>query len=202
MLIIQDKIVKLGGIELEGQIKKIEIQSAAAIDEIQDDKGTIKSTQPTGYEASKIMIDIIFEDKPDKTTLQQIQDIRRLFQAEGQTEAKLLEIVNEDCAAHGISMVYFKNFTTSHAIAESQRLATMELCTPMSVKITTTSTSKSASSTANKGSNKSASQSNKSSSNSKSTKNTANSPVKDEKKETGIKNKALEAARKIKEGLR
>ena len=48
-----------------------------------------------------------------------------------------MEIVNEDCAARGISKVYFKKLGTQNVIAESRRTATLELVAPVIAGITT-----------------------------------------------------------------
>lgn len=137
MLLVQDTYVKLGGIELPGQAKSIEIQEAASVDEVEDDKGTTKSTQPTGYESAKVIVELLLETFGEKTPQQQIQEIERLFKSEGQQKANLIEIVCEDCAARGISMVYFKNFTTKRIISDSTQMASLELWTPMLVEIQT-----------------------------------------------------------------
>lgn len=42
----------------------------------------------------------------------------------------LLSIVNEDCAARGITKVYFKNLTSKKVISESKRIASLELWAP------------------------------------------------------------------------
>lgn len=68
---------------------------------------------------------------------EQITAMQRLFKAYGQTKANLLEIVNEDCAARGISKVYFKKLGTQNVIAESRRTATLELVAPVIAGITT-----------------------------------------------------------------
>jgi len=142
MLLVQENIVKLGGVILSGQCKKISIDETATIENIEDDKGKTKATQPTGYEAAKISIDFILEDSPEMTQDEQITAMQRLFKAYGQTKANLLEIVNEDCAARGISKVYFKKLGTQNVIAESRRTATLELVAPVIAGITKKSSSK------------------------------------------------------------
>lgn len=76
------------------------------------------------------MIDILLEDTKTATTLDQLKEMQRLFKAYGQDEPKLLTIVNEDCAARGITKVYFKNFTSKKVISESKRIASLELWAP------------------------------------------------------------------------
>ena len=88
MLLVQENIVKLGGVILSGQCKKISIDETATIENIEDDKGKTKATQPTGYEAAKISIDFILEDSPEMTQDEQITAMQRLFKAYGQTKSQ------------------------------------------------------------------------------------------------------------------
>lgn len=136
MLYIQDKVAKLGGVYLGGQVTSIEIQEAAAVYVAQDDKGKVKKMQPVGYENAKIMIEIILEDSPKQTAIEQLTSMQRLFKANGQTKAKLFSIVNEDCAVRGISQVYFKNLTTKKVVSESKRIASLELWAPKIAEVT------------------------------------------------------------------
>ena len=154
MLLVQENIVKLGGVILSGQCKKISIDETATIENIEDDKGKTKATQPTGNEAAEIRLDFILEDSTEMTQDEQITAMQRLFKAYGQTKANLLEIVNEDCAARGISKVYFKKLGTQNVIAESRRTATLELVAPVIAGITTKTVSASAGSTKKKSSSK------------------------------------------------
>ena len=54
----------------------------------------------------------------------------------GQTKAKLFAIVNEDCAARGISQVYFKSFSSKKIISESKMIVSLELWEPKTAGIT------------------------------------------------------------------
>lgn len=135
MLIVQEKLVKLGGVKLSGQVKSIDITEAATIENIEDDKGKTKASQPTGYEAAKITVEFILEDSRTMTQEEQIGAMQQLFHPYGQKKAKLLQITNDDCAARGISKVYFQQLTTKNVIAESGRTATLELLAPVIGKI-------------------------------------------------------------------
>jgi len=136
MLYIQDKVAKLGGVILGGQVSSVEVQESATIYTAQDDKGKVKKTQPVGYDNAKVMIDIVLEDGPDGTTIDQMINMQRLFKAQGQEQAMLFPIVNEDCSARGITQVYFKGFTTKKVISESKRIASLELWAPKIAGIT------------------------------------------------------------------
>ena len=97
MLYVQEKVVKLGGIYLEGQVTSVEVQEAGSVYVAQDEKGRYKKSQPVGYENAKVMIDILLEDTKTATTLEQLTEMQRLFKPYGQDKPKLLPIVNEDC---------------------------------------------------------------------------------------------------------
>lgn len=170
MLFIQDQLIKLGGVMLSGQVKSIDITQAATIEEIQDDKGKTKASQPTGYEAAKISVDFILEDS-DKSVLEQLADLQRLFKPYGQTAAQLLTVVNEDCAARGITEVYFKGLSTKNVISSSGRTATLELLTPVLAGVQTKTTASGGTSSGGKKSGT------KKASNTKSTKDESKSPT-------------------------
>ena len=53
-----------------------------------------------------------------------------MFKKHGQKRAKLLKIVNKDCAARGISKVYFQSLTSTKVISESSRTVSLELLAP------------------------------------------------------------------------
>lgn len=130
MLLVQENLIKLGGIKLSGQMKSIEISETATIENIEDDKGKTKANQPTGYEAAKISIEFILEDSKTLTQTEQIELMQRLFKPYGQKKAKLLKVTNEDCASRGISKVYFQNLVTKNVISESKRTVKLELLAP------------------------------------------------------------------------
>lgn len=131
MLYVQERVIKLAGVKLSGQVTSIEIAETATIENIEDDKGKTKANQPTGYEAAKITIEFILEDTESMTQEEQMAAMQRLFKPYGQKKAKLLPIVNEDCAARGISKVYFERLSTKNVIAESGRTAALELLAPV-----------------------------------------------------------------------
>ena len=79
MLYVQDKVVKLGGVYLKGQVTSVEVQEAGSVYVAQDEKGRFKKSQPVGYENAKVMIDILLEDTKKATTLEQLTEMQRLF---------------------------------------------------------------------------------------------------------------------------
>lgn len=130
MLFVEEHLIKLGGVKLSSLMKSIDISEVAKIEDIKDDKGKTKANQPTGYEAAKISIEFILEDSKTKSQLEQIAEMQRLFKPYGQKKAKLLKIYNEDCAARGISKVYFQKLQSKNVITDSGRTVTLELIAP------------------------------------------------------------------------
>lgn len=184
MLYVVDKVMKLGGVYIGGEVTDVEITEGATIYEAQDDKGKIKSRQPNGYETAKVMVNILMEDTKTETTLQQITNIQKLFKAYGQDKAKLLSVVNEDCSARGITQVYFKNFTTKKVISESKRIASLELWAPTIVGIKVTKKSTKKKTTKKKTTKK------------KTTKKSSKSPAKDTRKTASAKKNAKKITKK------
>lgn len=136
MLYLEDRVAKLGNVYIGGEVTSIEVEESANIYTEQDEQGRVRATQPSGYEQGKVMIDIILEDTPLSTALEQMEDIQQLFKSQNQEDPEILQIVNEDCAARGISQVYFKSLNTKKVISESKRIASMELLVPTFAGIT------------------------------------------------------------------
>lgn len=173
MLYVHEKVAKLGGVYLGGQVSHVEVQEASTIYVSQDDKGKVKKTQPVGYDNAKVMIDITLEDTPSQTTIEQLTDMQRLFKTYGQTKAKLFAIVNEDCAARGITQVYFKSLTSKNVISESKRIAALELWAPKIAGIKVVKKKKTKKKSSKKKSSKSKSKKSRSKSPAKDTRSTA-----------------------------
>lgn len=135
MLYVHDKVVKLGGMQLGGEVTSIEISESGSVYSARDEKGRYKKSQPVGYENAKVNISILLENMSGYTTLQQLADMQRLFKPYGQSVPKLLNIINEDCSVRGITQVYFKTLTSKKIISESKRIVTLELWAPDIVDI-------------------------------------------------------------------
>lgn len=187
MLYIQDKIMKLNGKLVTGQVGSVEIQETADIQEKTDKEGRTKKTQAVGYKASRVTVTIIFEDTKDQTSLQQLQTLERLFRETKQETPKMMRIVNEDCAARGINKVYIRDFTSKNIISESKRTASLELMVPGTAVLHVIKKAKGVS-TSGKSTKKKAKN--------KSKKNKAKSPAKDTKKTSAAKKKAKKLTKK------
>ena len=152
MLFSVDKIMKLGGKRLHGQVTSVEVDEEASIDDIKKKNQKTKKNQPTGYEEKGTEVSEMI------TTLQ------RLFRPYKQKKAKLLKIENSDCNRRGIKKVYFKKLTTTNEISQSYQTATLELLAPVfaGIKVKKASAKKKKSNSNKKGKNKSKKSSSKS----------------------------------------
>lgn len=121
MLYVTDRMVQLSGIVLPGEVKKIEITQAATIDEVKNDNNVTLGYQPTGYELAKMSVEITLEPTPDETFEEQLETIQFLFRPVGQTEPKVLELVNSQAAA-----ITLQRFILNRLEVPKRRKAAME----------------------------------------------------------------------------
>lgn len=131
MLFSVDKIMKLGGKRLHGQVTSVEVDEEASIDDIKKKNQKTKKNQPTGYEGATIRIEIMLEKEKGTEVSEMITTLQRLFRPYKQKKAKLLKIENSDCNRRGIKKVYFKKLTTTNEISQSYQTATLELLAPV-----------------------------------------------------------------------
>ena len=71
-------------------------------------------------------VEITLEPTPDETFEEQLETIQFLFRPVGQTEPKVLELVNSQAAAHNLTKVYFKQIGSSKKTESSYGTATLE----------------------------------------------------------------------------
>lgn len=90
-------------------LKSIEVQTSAKIDEQEVQGSSSKPKQATGYEDAKVNIELILDDTETQTKYQRLGVIRDLFRKPGQAAPQPIPIVSEDTAAHGVTMVLFKD---------------------------------------------------------------------------------------------
>lgn len=157
MLFSVDKIMKLGGKRLHGQVTSVEVDEEASIDDIKKKNQKTKKNQPTGYEGATIRIEIMLEKEKGTEVSEMITTLQRLFRPYKQKKAKLLKIENSDCNRRGIKKVYFKKLTTTNEISQSYQTATLELLAPVfaGIKVKKASAKKKKSNSNKKGKNKS-----------------------------------------------
>lgn len=178
MLFNVDNVMKLGGKKLPGQVRSIEVEQEASIDNIKDKKKKTKKNQPTGYKGAAIRIEIMLERTETFTAEEMVNQLQNMFRPYKQKKAKLLKIINTDCNSRGITRVYFKKLVTMNEISNSYRTATLELLAPVfaGVKVKKSTTSNTSGKTKNE--------------KSKTKKSSGRSPAKDTKDTKKDKDKA------------
>lgn len=138
MLYIQEHHIELGGIIIPGQVKSVEVSGDANIDEVQDDKNTTLGYQATGYQPHKINVEVVLEPNSDMNFDDMVLQIHTLFKPVGQTEAKVLSVVNSQAASHNITQVFFKKIYTKKDTSKSYGTASLEFWEYIPLQVATT----------------------------------------------------------------
>lgn len=126
MIFADDAVIKIDSVILPGLLKSIEIKGDAQVDEQEVEGKSKKPKQATGYEDSKINIELILEDDDKMTRLDKLVTIQQLFKRAGQEKPELHQIISEDIALRGISQVIFKSMTHKAENKKQQIAVTLE----------------------------------------------------------------------------
>ena len=127
MIFVEDNTIKLNGVVLPGLVKSIEVKESAQIDEQEVEGSSTKPKQATGYEDSKINIELVVDDTDTQTKYQRLETLRAVFRKDGQGVPQPIPIVCEDAAAHGIDKVLFKSLNHKSEQKKSYFSVTLEL---------------------------------------------------------------------------
>lgn len=147
MIYIDESTVKVGGVVLPGLFKSIEIKGDALIEEQEVEGRSTKPKQATGYEDSKISLELVLLDGPVLTKLQKLEMIQNLFKKKGQAKPTVYEIVSEHTAVRGITKVLFKNLTTKEQSKKDELSVMIEFWEYVAMTITATKSTGSTSKT-------------------------------------------------------
>lgn len=146
MIYTEDQLVKVNGVVLPGLVKSIEVKESAKIDEQEVEGSATKPKQATGYEDTKVNIELILDDTPTATKYQRLETVRALFRTPGQSVPQPIPIVSEDTAKHGIDKVLFKGITHKSEVKKDQLTVSLEFWEYVPQTIQTTSSSSGSSS--------------------------------------------------------
>ncbi len=127
MIFIEDQLIKLNGVVLPGLVKSIEVSEAAKVDEQEVEGSATKPKQATGYEDSKVIIELILDDTQTQSEYQRLSVLRSVFRLPNQGVPQPIPIVSQDTAVHGIDRVIFKQLTHKGENKKGQLTVTMEL---------------------------------------------------------------------------
>lgn len=137
MIYIEDNCIKVGGTMLPGLFKSLEVTGSALVEEQEVEGSSVKPKQATGYEDTKVNIELVLYDTSNETALQKLARIHNIFQAPGQAVPQVLDIVEEQLAARGVSRVIFKGLTSKQDNKAQQITATLTFWEYIPVLITT-----------------------------------------------------------------
>ncbi|MBU5312216.1 hypothetical protein KQI38_09270 [Tissierella carlieri] len=138
MIYVDESTIKVGGIILPGLFKSIEVKGDALIEEQEVEGRSKKPKQATGYEDSKVNLELVLYDGPSLTKLEKFEMIQNLFKKKGQVKPIVHEIINEHTAARGITKVLFKNLTTKEQSKKDELLVMIEFWEYNAMTITAT----------------------------------------------------------------
>lgn len=127
MIFAEDEEVKLGGLVLPGLVKSIEVKESAQIDEQEVEGSSTKPKQATGYEDSKVNIELLVDDTETQTKYQRLEPLRAIYRKSGQSVPQPISIVSEATAAHGLDKVLFKSLAVKSEQKRSYLSVTLEL---------------------------------------------------------------------------
>lgn len=125
MIYVEDNCIKVGGTMLPGLFKSLEVTGSALVEEQEVEGSSVKPKQATGYEDTKVNIELVLYDTSGETALQKLARIHNIFQPPGQTVPQVLDIVEEQLAARGVSRVIFKGLTSKQDNKAQQITATL-----------------------------------------------------------------------------
>lgn len=141
MIYVDEKYLTIAGKKIPGQVQSVTITEEGKIEDKKNSKGKVtKANQPTGFEAAKVEVSMYFEEDGSYTAKEQIQYIQRLFKTTKQKKQKKYRIVETQCAARGITEVYFNGFTTTEDVNQSWFTGTLSFVAPLIVSVSVVKT--------------------------------------------------------------
>lgn len=114
MIYVEDASVKVGGQLLPGVYKSLEVVGSALVEEEDVEGSGVKPKQATGYEDAKINIELVLDDTGGETAMQKLARINSIFRAPSQAVPAVLDLVEAQAAARGVSRVIFKGLTSKN----------------------------------------------------------------------------------------
>lgn len=138
MIFMEDKTIKVGGVVLPGLVKKIEVNTTAAVDEIEVEGAAVKPRQAVGYEDGRVKIELILDATASETLQSKIEKINNIFRKKGQEIPQPIPIVSKATAAAQIDKVLFEQLTVTTDNKTEQAAATLEFSEYIPIPITAT----------------------------------------------------------------
>ncbi len=126
MIYFDDNHMKIGSVILPGIYKSIEITQEAQVDEQEVEGSSKKPKQATGYEDSKITIELVLDTSENQTINEKLQIIQNIFKRPEQTLPEVYPIINEHTAIRGITQVIFKKLASKETNKKDEVTVSIE----------------------------------------------------------------------------
>ena len=112
MVYQDDDTIMIGGVLLPGLYKKVEVKTAAKIDEQEVEGSSAKPKQATGYEDAQISIELELHDSEAQTKEDKLAVIQNLFRMRGQELPEVYPVISTYTAIRNVDQVLIKDMIT------------------------------------------------------------------------------------------
>ncbi len=152
MVYQDDDTIMIGGVLLPGLYKKVEVTTAAKIDEQEVEGSSTKPKQATGYEDAQVSIELELHDSEAQTKEDKLAIVQNLFRLRGQELPEVFPIISTYTAIRNVDQVLIKSLNSQNSNKKDLITVTLELMeyVPQTIKAKKKGSSKSSSETNNK----------------------------------------------------
>lgn len=127
MVYQDDDTIMIGGVLLPGLYKKVEVKTAAKIDEQEVEGSSAKPKQATGYEDAQISIELELHDSEAQTKEDKLAVIQNLFRMRGQELPEVYPVISTYTAIRNVDQVLIKDMSSQSSNKKDMITVTLEL---------------------------------------------------------------------------
>ena len=127
MVYQDDDTIMIGGVLLPGLYKKVEVKTAAKIDEQEVEGSSAKPKQATGYEDAQISIELELHDSETQTKEDKLAVIQNLFRMRGQELPEVYPIISTYTAIRNVDQVLIKDMSSQSSNKKDMLTVNLEL---------------------------------------------------------------------------
>ena len=127
MVYQDDDTIMIGGVLLPGLYTKVEVKTAAKIDEQEVEGSSAKPKQATGYEDAQISIELELHDSEAQTKEDKLAVIQNLFRMRGQELPEVYPVISTYTAIRNVDQVLIKDMSSQSSNKKDMITVTLEL---------------------------------------------------------------------------
>lgn len=127
MVYQDDDTIMIGGVLLPGLYKKVEVTTAAKIDEQEVEGSSAKPKQATGYEDAQISIELELHDSETQSKEDKLDVIQNLFRMRGQELPEVYPIISTYTSLRNVDQILIKNMSSQSSNKKDMLAVTLEL---------------------------------------------------------------------------